>query len=91
MLLHNELHVDKYTEQKWEYEGVDMPFLEVDIAKNKETSAKGMIPYKFVTTKSRFTETDGKEFELLKKKRAQISDIVNSAREYDRKRFRDAG
>jgi DNA primase catalytic core len=83
LLLHNELHNDKLTPLKWEYNKMMMPFLEVDIAKNKETSAKQMIPYKFTTTKSSFKEVDDDEFDQLRKKMADYEHIIKSTRDFD--------
>lgn len=83
LLLHNELHNNKYTHLVWDYNGMNMPFLEVDIAKNKETSSKRLLSYKFITTKSKFEETDGKAFNELMQKTASIDHIIQSAKAYE--------
>ena len=82
--MHNELHVDKMTPLKWQYEGMNMPYVEIDIAKNKETSSKKIIPYKFITTKSRFIEVAGDEFDKLRKQMTiGVNDMMQTAREYN--------
>lgn len=82
MLFHNDLHVRPSTFVKWNYNGMDMPYVEVNIAKNKESSYKGMIPYKFITTESKFIEVDRQEVIDLEKSNASINDMVQSANEY---------
>lgn len=63
-LMHQELHCNRETLVKYTYCDpytdieYDMPYVEIEVAKNKETGFKNTLGYKFISNRSRFEEVD---------------------------------
>jgi len=89
MLCHNDVHSNPLSHLKWDYqllnnEVKEMPYLEVDIAKNKYSDFKGKFAYEFTTHKSHFREIDSKTFRSIMSESKEVTTVKESYAEYQK-------